>query len=194
MYTHIDEENESCDNIQEPAWGHEQTLQLLKLRLHRDDDFYKPRTRKREIWIEIAKEFNTKGYIHMEAHQLEKKYNNLKGTYLKNLQRKFEGKSNSITWEYFNMMDRVLGPRESTHLTRVGQYNIEEVTMMDGNEESLIDGNRTCTRIEKFELERQKFEWKKQKVEALEKAELEKIRAIKDLASAIRELAKVKTN
>lgn len=183
------------DSENEGIWSRTQIMYFLNLRLARDEDFLNPRIRKTQLWQEIAKEYSAKGYGNISAHRLEKKFSNLKITYMNNVHKK--NTDERITWEFFPIMDQILNwsqldkPKLSNTLPKQHEITFEDesVDFEPIGESSLFNIN-TGSKNDKLSLQRAKFEWKKRKVEALEKAEKDKIRAIKDLASAIRELSR----
>ncbi|CAG4984458.1 unnamed protein product [Colias eurytheme] len=82
-------------------WDHESTLGMLTLYLQNVDRFRNPKIRKKNVWIEIANEVG-KG-----PDSCDKKFRNLKQTYIRLLRKKNRNGVTAFKWPYFDIFEEI---------------------------------------------------------------------------------------
>ncbi|XP_043681314.1 uncharacterized protein LOC122635318 isoform X2 [Vespula pensylvanica] len=90
------------------VWTRSKTLLLIEAYDARKEKFIDPRIKKKTLWKEIALEFEKKNY-YVSAENLDKKFRNLKRTYIKirdNIRKSFMGKER-VTWEYYDYLQKI---------------------------------------------------------------------------------------
>ncbi|KAL2737689.1 uncharacterized protein V1478_001775 [Vespula squamosa] len=90
------------------VWTRSKTLLLIEAYDARKERFIDPRIKKKTLWKEIALEFEKKNY-YVSAENLDKKFRNLKRTYIKirdNIRKSFIGKDR-VTWEYYDYLQKI---------------------------------------------------------------------------------------
>ncbi|XP_053630635.2 uncharacterized protein [Cherax quadricarinatus] len=71
------------------------------------EDFYDPSKKKKSIWSNVAQRMQEEGY-NCTGSECDKKWRNLKATYVKVLQKQIHG-DNSYRFEYFDALHHILG-------------------------------------------------------------------------------------
>ncbi|XP_050717970.1 uncharacterized protein LOC126999428 [Eriocheir sinensis] len=92
---------------QEMRWSHAKVLALISSVEELFEDFYDTSVKKKHIWSRVAKQMLEKGYT-CNGLACDKKWRNLKGTYINVLQKQLQGDTNS-RFEYFDAMHHILG-------------------------------------------------------------------------------------
>lgn len=90
------------------VWTRSKTLLLIESYGARKEKFRNPTIKKKTLWQEIALEFKKKNY-YVSAENLDKKFRNLKRTYIKirdNIRKSFMGKDR-VTWEYYDYLQKI---------------------------------------------------------------------------------------
>ncbi|CAH1995208.1 unnamed protein product [Acanthoscelides obtectus] len=97
------------------CWTSSAVKLLLDLRLGKEEEFNKPVCRKMKLWKQIADEMNKIGKYNVCGNDCYGKYRNLLQTYRQNKEKRLKRTGESqITWEFFEIMDRVLGNKASS--------------------------------------------------------------------------------
>lgn len=89
-------------------WTRSKTLLLIEFYDARKEKFRNPTIKKKNIWQEIALEFEKRNY-YVSAESLDKKFRNLKRTYIKirdNIRKSCMGKDR-VTWEYYDYLQKI---------------------------------------------------------------------------------------
>lgn len=92
-------------------WTHESTKLLLDIRLNKEKDFNRPLCKKKKLWTSVAEEMQKIGHYMVTGEMCDIKYRNLLATYKTNKKKKEQSGESSITWEYFNQFDTILGEK-----------------------------------------------------------------------------------
>lgn len=90
------------------VWTRSKTLLLIEAYDARKEKFNDSTIKKKTLWKEIAGEFEKKNY-YVSAENLDKKFRNLKRTYIKirdNI-KKSAIKKDRVTWEYYEHLQRI---------------------------------------------------------------------------------------
>ncbi|XP_046828972.1 uncharacterized protein LOC124428674 isoform X2 [Vespa crabro] len=90
------------------VWTRSKTLLLIEAYDARKEKFRDSTIKKKTLWKEIALEFEKKNY-YVSAENLDKKFRNLKRTYIKirdNIRKSSMGKDR-ITWEYYDYLQKI---------------------------------------------------------------------------------------
>lgn len=93
---------ESAAEDPDDHWDHENTTSMLSLYLQNIDKFRNPHIRKKNVWMEIAN-----GVGNKTPDSCDKKFRNLKQTYIRLLRKK---KTNGVTafkWPYFDAFEEI---------------------------------------------------------------------------------------
>lgn len=85
------------------GWSHNMIMQLLALYAERKDRFRNPQIKTKVLWREIGKVLNK------SLDECDKKFRNLKITYIKLLKKKKSSGRQAITWTYFEALDDIFG-------------------------------------------------------------------------------------
>ncbi|XP_030749429.1 uncharacterized protein LOC115877416 [Sitophilus oryzae] len=88
-------------------WTKQTTLLLLNLYKEKNYLFRNSKIKNKDIWLEILREFQERGYWSITIEILDRKMRNLKKTYKDNKDKKNKTGESCITWEYFDIMDEI---------------------------------------------------------------------------------------
>ncbi|XP_045592900.1 uncharacterized protein [Procambarus clarkii] len=88
-------------------WGRRQVHTLISKVEEFFEDFYDGTKKKKFIWNAVAKRMQEEGF-NCTGSECDKKWRNLKGTYVKVLQKQIHG-DNSYRFEYFDSLHHILG-------------------------------------------------------------------------------------
>ncbi|KAK2588121.1 hypothetical protein KPH14_004175 [Odynerus spinipes] len=121
------------------VWTRNKTLLLIEAYDVRKDKFRDSTIKKKTLWKEIAAEFEKKNY-HVSAENLDKKFRNLKRTYIKirdNIKNSTLGKDR-VTWEYYDYLQNIYEKDCSTNIPNVviKNENYEKISQLDHSESS----------------------------------------------------------
>jgi len=72
-----------------------------------------PHVKKMKLWASIVKQLPTTGGYVVSPDDCSDKWKNLKATYTCNKDKKSTSGHQAVTWEYFELMDEVLGQKAS---------------------------------------------------------------------------------
>lgn len=97
-------------------WNSKSIKLLLDIRLSMEAEFNRPVCKKRKLWERVSREMESSGAYHVSESLCDSKYRNLLCTYRINKRRqKDTGDDNTpIKWEYFDIMDKILGTKASS--------------------------------------------------------------------------------
>lgn len=84
------------------GWESKQILNLLSLYLERLEKFRNPLFKNRILWTEIS------DILKKKSDECDKKFRNLKQTFVRLRKLKKSSGRQSITWPYFNLMEKIL--------------------------------------------------------------------------------------
>ncbi|KAK8391927.1 hypothetical protein O3P69_017504 [Scylla paramamosain] len=93
--------------VPEIHWGREQVLALISSVEEFFEDFYDGTKKKKAIWNAVAEHMREKGYYCLGS-DCDKKWRNLKTTYIRVLQKQVHGDT-STRFEYFDALHHILG-------------------------------------------------------------------------------------
>nr|XP_027237434.1 uncharacterized protein LOC113828627 [Penaeus vannamei] len=123
-------------------WGRRQILSLIAKVEDFFEDFYDGTKKKKMIWKAVAERMRAEGH-NCTGAECDKKWRNLKGTYVKVLQKQIHGDT-SYRFEYFDALHHILGKE-------IDPLGMREQAMSRGPEEELhgaadyheitVDGN-----------------------------------------------------
>ncbi|XP_018578654.1 golgin subfamily A member 6-like protein 22 [Anoplophora glabripennis] len=126
IYGNVSQENNSCtpvsdnkstlqlQNDKDFKWSDKLIRCLLQSRLSKEKEFSRPTCKKIKLWRQIADEMNKTCGINLSGATCDIKYRNLLATYRKNKQKRNSTGESPIKWEYFDVMDEVLGAKASS--------------------------------------------------------------------------------
>lgn len=119
-------------------------------------EFIRPKCKKIKLWRHVAEDINKAAGITLSPLTCDIKYRNLLATYRKNKQKKNSTGESPIKWEYFDIMDEVLGTKASSCLPKdnIGD-SMEENDSVEtnnsqkqGKENSVVDDEELETKIQ----------------------------------------------
>jgi len=87
---------------------------LIDTRQSLDAVFEKPVCKKTKLWTTVAKQLTAVGGYTVSGQECDEKWRNLQATYKRNKEKKNSTGSETVNWEYFDMMDEVMGKKAST--------------------------------------------------------------------------------
>ncbi|XP_047483401.1 uncharacterized protein LOC125035203 [Penaeus chinensis] len=127
-------------------WGRRQILSLIAKVEDFFEDFYDGTKKKKMIWKAVAERMRSEGH-NCTGAECDKKWRNLKGTYVKVLQKQIHGDT-SYRFEYFDALHHILGKE-------IDPLGMREQAMSRGPEEEMqgpsdyheitVDGNFVWT-------------------------------------------------
>ncbi|XP_045453154.1 uncharacterized protein LOC123662345 [Melitaea cinxia] len=82
-------------------WDHESTARMLALYLQNIDKFRNPKIRKKNVWIDIA------NAVAKGPDSCDKKFRNLKQTYIRLLRKKNRSGVTAFKWPYFDIFEEI---------------------------------------------------------------------------------------
>lgn len=103
------------------TWNHENTLLLLDAYEKRISQFRDPKVKKKNLWLDIAKEMAKYGYS-IDADNLDKKMRNMRSTYSKildNNRTKTTTGRGRISWQYFSRFEQIFATDKCIKPTRI---------------------------------------------------------------------------
>lgn len=131
-------QSESMENLDDPDdhWDHESIAAMLTMYLENVDKFRNPKIRKKNVWVEIS---NSVG---KSPDSCDKKFRNLKQTYIRLLKKKNKTGVPPSKWRYFNIFEEIYNCD--------GQYQPEiQQKLRDGSSvrlaKALLDFSNTST-------------------------------------------------
>ncbi|KAK4325838.1 hypothetical protein Pmani_003616 [Petrolisthes manimaculis] len=111
-------------------WGRQQVLTLISKVEEYFEDFYDSSKKKKAVWEAVAQSMKEDGY-NCSGSDCDKKWRNLKGTYVKVLQKQINGES-GFRFEYFDALHHILG---------------NEIDPLGMREEALTNGKKVSPRV-----------------------------------------------
>ncbi|KAJ4438912.1 hypothetical protein ANN_14866 [Periplaneta americana] len=109
---HVERVSDSSDAALK--WTHNLTKLLLNKRLENESSFNRPTCKKKKLWNDIAHEISKATTVSISGEACDIKYRNLLATYRANKKKQTKTGEGSINWEYFSIMDEVLGHKASS--------------------------------------------------------------------------------
>lgn len=79
-----------------------------------EGDFNRPACKKIRLWKQISNTINKTASINSTATICDTKYRNLLATYRKNKEKQKSTGAGAVKWDYFDIMDNVLGGKASS--------------------------------------------------------------------------------
>ncbi|XP_024892179.1 trihelix transcription factor GTL2 isoform X2 [Temnothorax curvispinosus] len=201
------------------SWTDAEIQLLLEQRLSMNDKFENPNSRKTPYWNLIVQVFEEKGYK-VTKDDLVNKWKNLQVTYNRNVSKLKRTGESAITWKYFHQMHEVFAekksvnpPKESLGSTfkpetltlkddSAGTY--QEETQVDIQENILPTKKRRTLKKEKIQFQEeilrlveekksQSLQLKKEIWEDKKKIATDKIEAINNLVTVLKDLQQNRT-
>ncbi|KAF2898651.1 hypothetical protein ILUMI_07522 [Ignelater luminosus] len=111
----VGEDNQEEFNIEETEnddhWNHSDTRYLLQFYAENKEKFRNNKIKKKDLWRQIGSKIGKADYL------CDRKFRNLKGTYLKLIRRKRKVGSTPIRWPYFSLMHDIL--KEDVNIKKI---------------------------------------------------------------------------
>lgn len=106
------DENSSDRLTEKFAWNNSTTRRFLGLYKERNERFKNPKIKRRHLWTEILNEMMARGYTNLNVDMLDKKFRNLKATYIKikenqDICKRKKSKPPVVKWEYYQIFDEM---------------------------------------------------------------------------------------
>lgn len=96
-------------------WNNDSIKLLLTVRLDMEKEFSSPTCKKKKLWEKVANKVNDMlGASRVTGESCDLKYRNLLGTYRVNKRKQNTTGEGAIKWEFFDIMDQVLGHKASS--------------------------------------------------------------------------------
>lgn len=92
---------EDCEDEDLERWSSSKVQYLLSLYLERKNKFRNPKIKKKNLWREMAEK------LHLSEEACNKKFRNLKGTFIKLLKKKKKSGREAVTWKFFNIFEEI---------------------------------------------------------------------------------------
>jgi len=78
-----------------------------------DNEFQRPTCKKSKLWSAVARKLEETGGYGVSGSDCDEKWRNLQATYKRNKDKKGTSGHKAVTWEYYELMDEVLGSKAS---------------------------------------------------------------------------------
>jgi len=78
-----------------------------------DNEFQRPTCKKSKLWSAVARKLAETGGYGVSGSDCDEKWRNLQATYKRNKDKKGTSGHKAVTWEYYELMDEVLGSKAS---------------------------------------------------------------------------------
>ncbi|XP_075983271.1 uncharacterized protein LOC142981323 isoform X2 [Anticarsia gemmatalis] len=122
----------------EDHWEHNSIKMLLNLYLQNIDKFRNPKVKKKNVWIDIA------NAVGKGPDCCDKKFRNLKQTYVRLLKKRNRNELVVVKWPYFEVFERIYNDN--------GEYQPEiQQRIQDGTTESVTKALLSIAEPTKFE-------------------------------------------
>ncbi|XP_041969019.1 uncharacterized protein LOC121725909 [Aricia agestis] len=92
---------ENPEDPDDDHWDHESTMAMLSMYLQNIDKFRNPKIKKKNVWIDIS---NAIGKC---PDSCDKKFRNLKLTYIRLLKKKVQSGATWIKWPFFELFEEI---------------------------------------------------------------------------------------
>lgn len=199
-------------DLKKCMWTKENIKLLLNIRFELNSQFESPKCKKNKLWMQVASQMGEIGKFNITWEECYGKYRNLLQTYRANKEKRLKktGES-SITWEFFDLFDEVLGHKASTYpQDSILSTSIVEESTISKEDEKIRSENdseneeppnkkiiKKVKRDKKITVTEYLFQKNEREKEALHNRQILKEReidAINNLAEAIRESGKNNNN
>lgn len=127
------------------------------------------------------------GY-NVSAKKCEKKWANLKDTYIKKKQAINQTGNSRQYWEFYDEIDKVLGPKQSTAPDTINVGDTMGNKSDEEEEATMHTSKRKKSNAQlKMELQKQKFEHQKEAAEKMQKEMSEQTTVLKSLLNVLQQ-------
>ena len=154
----------------EDHWDHDSTATMLSLYLQNVQKFRNPHIRKKDVWIEIASAIGNK-----TADSCDKKFRNLKQTYLRLLRRKKKFGVTAFKWPFFDLFESIYNPDGQLQVDIERKVKNDEISEMIAKEVEMSSSSKLLESRANGSSSQYKNEEERRKVMKKRSAELKKV-------------------
>lgn len=131
--------SEILENPEEPEdhWDHDSTVTMLSLYLQNVQKFSNPHIKKKNVWTDIANAVGNK-----TPDSCDKKFRNLKQTYIRLLRKKKKFGVTVFKWPFFELFEAIYNPNGQLQPDIQRKVKIDETTEMVAKEVEMSSSSK----------------------------------------------------